>query len=471
METYIEELSSKYEGPELFAAIDQGETGFFLDSGLSQRDIGRYSFIGFDPFLLFSAKGNVCHIKGAGKQEEVIKASSPMVELAKIINHYSTNQNTPFPMAHGGAVGYFSYDLGRLFERLPSLAADDLTLPECYFAFYDCGIVIDRQNNSTFLFSTGNPFSGEKRKIAAHNKLKLLREKIKTAKKSRLLLEKKLGAIKLQSNFSRDSYYQAVEKVLEYIILGDIYQVNLSQRFSFTLQIDAWELYGRLRQINPAPFAAFLRFPEVTIASSSPERFLLVDGCNVETRPIKGTRPRGKDATEDELLKKELLSSEKDRAELLMIVDLERNDLGRVCETGTIKVPDLFSLETYPTVHHLVATVRGTMPRGKSVTDLIPSIFPGGSITGAPKIRAMEIIEELEPVRRSIYTGSLGYIDFTGKSDLNIVIRTFIIKGNKGYFQVGGGIVADSKPHTEYLETLDKARALFHALGIKEGEY
>ncbi len=470
MEPYIEKLSSKFEGPEIFKAIDQGKTAFFLDSALPHHKIGRYSFIGVDPFMHFSSKGNVCRIKRAGKQEKVIKAS-PMVELGKIINHYSTNENTSFPMAHGGAVGYFSYDLGRLFESLPSHAEDDMKLPECYFAFYDSGVVIDHHNNSTFLFSSGKPFEGKKRKEVAYSKIKLLREKIKSIKGKQPQSKSNPGKIKLQSNFNKSSYCQAVEKALKYITLGDIYQVNLSQRFSVNLEVDAWELYSKLRSINPAPFAAFLRFPDVSIVSSSPERFILADKSYVETRPIKGTRPRGKTSFEDEQLKRELVNSEKDRAELLMIVDLERNDLGRICEVGSVRVPELFSLETYPTVHHLVATVTGSLSSGKIVTDLIPFIFPGGSITGAPKIRSMEIIEELEPVRRSIYTGSLGYIDFSGRSDLNIVIRTFVIKGSKGYIQVGGGIVADSKPELEYYETLDKAKALFQSLGIREGDY
>ncbi len=279
-----------------------------------------------------------------------------------------------------------------------------------------------------------------------------------------------LRAVGLKSNFSREGYCRAVEKSLEYIAAGDIYQVNISQRFSAELKTGIWELYRRLRHLNPAPFASFLRFPEVSVLSSSPERFLLVEGNRVETRPIKGTRPRGDTAAEDSALKQELINSAKDRAELLMIVDLERNDLGRVCQTGSVKVPELFCLETYATVYHLVSTVTGTLPAGKNVLDLLPAVFPGGSITGAPKIRAMEIIEELEPVRRGIYTGSLGYLDFSGRADLNIVIRTFVIKNNRVYFQVGGGIVADSQPELEYQETLDKARALLDALGIRPGE-
>jgi len=242
--------------------------------------------------------------------------------------------------------------------------------------------------------------------------------------------------------------------------------VNLSQRFEAELSITPYELYRRLRQINPAPFACYLGFDEVSVVSASPERFLRVRGDWVETRPIKGTRPRGKTAEEDEALANELLSSVKDRAENIMIVDLERNDLGRVCRFGTIKVTELAILEVFPTVFHLTSTVEGNLREGKNCIDLLKASFPGGSITGAPKVRAMEIIDELEPTRRSVYTGNIGYLSFNDDLDLNIVIRTFLVKGSKAYFQVGGAVVYDSDPEAEYQETLDKARAMVDALNM-----
>jgi len=252
----------------------------------------------------------------------------------------------------------------------------------------------------------------------------------------------------------------------EYICAGDIFQVNLSQRFETDLNIHPYELYQRLRKINPAPFASYLNFDEVSVVGASPERFLKVQGDWVETRPIKGTRPRGKSAAEDKALADELLSSIKDRAENIMIVDLERNDIGRVCRYGTVKVTELAILETYPTVFHLTSTVRGRLRQAENRVDLLKASFPGGSITGAPKVRAMEIIDELEPTRRSVYTGAIGYLSFSGEMDLNIVIRTFLVKRGKAYFQVGGGIVYDSEPEAEYEETLDKARALIQALDL-----
>jgi para-aminobenzoate synthetase component 1 len=272
--------------------------------------------------------------------------------------------------------------------------------------------------------------------------------------------------IVLRSNFSHRRYLAAVEAAREYICAGDIFQVNLSQRFEADLNIPPYELYRRLRRINPAPFASYLEFDGVSVVGASPERFLRVRGDWVETRPVKGTRPRGRTPAEDRALAEELMSSLKDRAENVMIVDLERNDIGRVCRYGTVKVTELAVLETYPTVFHLTSTVRGRLSAGKNRIDLLKATFPGGSITGAPKVRAMEIIDELEPTRRSVYTGSVGYLSFSGEMDSNIVIRTFLVKDGKAYFQVGGGIVYDSEPEAEYVETLDKARALVQALTL-----
>jgi para-aminobenzoate synthetase component 1 len=268
----------------------------------------------------------------------------------------------------------------------------------------------------------------------------------------------------LEGNFTREEYVAAVEKARQYIIAGDIFEVNLSQRFEAELSITPYQLYRRLRQINPAPFAGYLGFDEVQVVSASPERFLRLRGDRVETRPIKGTRPRGKTPEADETLAKKLLNSSKDRAENVMIVDLERNDLGRVCRFGTVKVTELAILEVFPTVFHLTSTVVGRLREGKNSIDLLKATFPGGSITGAPKVRAMEIIDELEPTKRSVYTGSIGYLSFGGDLELNIAIRTFLVKEKRAYFQVGGAVTYDSDPETEYQETLDKARALVDAL-------
>jgi para-aminobenzoate synthetase component 1 len=276
-----------------------------------------------------------------------------------------------------------------------------------------------------------------------------------------------LPGTELSCNFTYESYTAAIRRAKEYIAAGDIYQVNLSQRFYAPLQSDGFTLYNRLRTTNPAPFAAYLRHLDVVeVLSSSPERFLRLEADGlVETRPIKGTIARGATPEEDRRLAEQLQASIKDRAELLMIVDLERNDLGKVCEFGTVRVPELFALESYETVHHLVATVHGRLRAGMGPVDLLRATFPGGSITGAPKIRSMEIIDELEPTTRAVYCGSIGYISAHGRMDLNIAIRTFIVRGGEVFYQVGGGIVADSDPHAEYVETLHKGRGLAAALG------
>jgi para-aminobenzoate synthetase component 1 len=440
---------------------------FLLDSALVVKDLGRYSIMGADPFLLFQSKGNRIEIDIRG--EVVRKTGDPLEELRALLSHFRSDPpDIQIPFC-GGAVGYFSYDLGRIIERIPEIACDDLQTPDIFLGFYDTAIVLDRAEGKGWIVSTEFPELG----IRASERMDWLKESIRRDVDP-LPAEApfyKEGPLLLESDFDLEGYCKAVQRVKEYIAAGDVYQVNLSQRFSLPRILEPWELYKRLRRINPAPMAAFLDTGEMQVVSSSPERFLKVEGRYVETRPIKGTRPRGKDREEDRNLREELWRSEKDRAELLMIVDLERNDLGRVCRIGSVKVPELYRIEEYATVFHLVSTIVGELEEGMDFIDLLRASFPGGSITGAPKIRAMEIIEEIEPVRRGIYTGSIGYIGFDGNAQLSIVIRTLVFKGDRVYFQVGGGVVADSDPYGEYMETMDKARALIKALGVEEGAF
>ena len=378
--------------------------------------------------------------------------------------------SSPIPFC-GGAVGYLSYDLCHFIEHLPSSAIDDLKLPESYFAFYDTILAFDNLDGKTYIVSTGFPeLSETQRQVRARARLEQIKKRLSSPTTCApdidpTSIKEKAKAV-LKSNFTRDGYIEAVDKVREYIAAGDVFQVNISQRFVTDLTVPPFELYRRLRQVNPAPFGSYLNFDAVTIVSASPERFLRVDGDYVETRPIKGTRPRGKNSIDDAALAEELIHSSKDRAENVMIVDLERNDLGRVCQYGTVKVTELAMLESFPTVFHLTSTIVGKLQPGKTRFDLLKATFPGGSITGAPKVRAMEIIDELEPTRRSVYTGAIGYLGFNDSIDLNIVIRTFLIKNGKAYFQVGGGIIYDSDPEAEYQETMDKAKALIEALQI-----
>jgi para-aminobenzoate synthetase component 1 len=332
----------------------------------------------------------------------------------------------------GMAAGYLGFALAHHIERLPATAFDDLGLPDCSLGFYDHISLLDPED-----LAPGPP------------------RPIRHA-----------GFEGLRSTFSRDGYLRAVGRCLDYIRAGDIYQVNLSQRFEAPCRQEAYAVYDGLRRLSPAPYGAMLTFPDFALFSSSPERFLHFDPRTriVETRPIKGTRRRGRDAAEDAALVRALVRSAKDRAENLMIVDLERNDLGRVAQTGSIEVPELFEVETYANVHHLVSTVRGRLREGRDAVDLLRATFPSGSVTGAPKIRALEIIDELEPVARGPYTGAIGYFGFDGSIDLNVAIRIMVVKDGRAYFHVGGGIVADSEPEAEYEETLDKGAALARVL-------
>jgi para-aminobenzoate synthetase component 1 len=428
--------------------------------------LGRYSFMGSDPFLVLKSRGDTVSLISEGVEE--IKRGNPFDMLGELLEVYSLDGSQTVIPFTGGAVGYFSYDLCHFIERLPTTAVDDLNLPECYLAFYDAVVAFDHLEGKAYLAATGFPELEEsQRKRRAEEKLKELKNRmLNFVQPSNDKVATSEGSIVLKSNFSHEAYLKAVATARDYICAGDIFEVNLSQRFESDLSMPPYELYKRLRKINPAPFANYFNFDGVSIVGSSPERFLKVRGDWVETRPIKGTRPRGKTPEEDKVLAQELLASIKDRAENMMIVDLERNDIGRVCRYGTVKVTELAILETYPTVFHLTSTVVGQLSEGKSHIDLLKATFPGGSITGAPKVRAMEIIDELEPTRRSVYTGSLGYLSFSGDMDLDIVIRTMIIKGGRAYFQVGGAIVYDSEPEAEYVETLDKGRALIQALKL-----
>ena len=480
----IEEVFTHLAAPELFELLQDNPYSFFLDSGMDAQRLGRYSFLGSEPFLVMSSRGTeITLIRG---DEHEVQLGNPFDVLGRLLGIYKLDHcPSPAPFV-GGAVGYFSYDLCHFNERLPSTATDDLKLPECHFGFYDTILTFDHLAGRAYLVATGFPEMEERQRLRrARTRLEemknwlcsnhsVIASEAEAASRRRGRKQSRGREITmggqalpyLKSNFTPEEYIKAVDRVREYIAAGDVFQVNLSQRFEADLEISPYELYKRLRRVNPAPFASYLNFPGVAIVSASPERFLKVQGDLVETRPIKGTRPRGRDPVEDQKLAQELTYSIKDRAENVMIVDLERNDLGRVCRYGTVKVAELAVLETFPTVFHLTSTIVGRLRRGKSKIDLLKATFPGGSITGAPKVRAMEIIDELEPTKRSVYTGSIGYLSFNEDLDINIVIRTFLLKEGKAYFQVGGGIIYDSDPQAEYRETLDKAKALIQALKL-----
>jgi para-aminobenzoate synthetase component 1 len=470
-----------------FESLKDRPFSFFLDSGMDPERLGRYSIMGSDPFLVFKSKGDSVSVWQEGAWSGL--RANPFDVLKDMCGRYQIPVHPAVPVA-AGAFGYLAYDLGWQLEKLPHQAEDDLDTPDCYLGFYDRLVVFDHLAGRAYLTSTGLPESGREAETKAEQRLSGLeallwrvlekppasvpeprrgtRRPAEAGTPARDAGTKSSEEFQITGHFDRASYRRAVQQCKDYIAAGDIFEVNLTQRFACPISTTPWQLYCRLRRINPAPFAAYLNYPELTVASASPERFLQVRGGQVETRPIKGTRRRGRDPLEDASLRQDLVSSEKDRAELVMIIDLERNDIGRVCSFGSVHVPELICLEEYPTVWHLVSTVRGTLEAGKDVGDLLKASFPGGSITGAPKIRAMEIIEELEPVKRGVYTGSIGYLGFDGRCDLNIVIRTFVIKDQVAYFHAGGAIVSDSDPDAEYWETIYKARALMQALGYSE---
>jgi para-aminobenzoate synthetase component 1 len=471
-EPIVEEVSVPGSPLAVFEALRQERGAVLLESALQEREagppaggsvepalhdarLGRYSFVAGAPFLTFSSKGRQIEIIESGRRRVI--SGNPFRALASLMEQYRVPRAPGRPPLLAGAIGYFGYDLGHFVERLSRTVVDDVQVPDCYLTFHDHAVTIDHVEGRAFLSAAG--VSG----VEPGARIRWLKERLSRAHESDDPM-RVLRLPRLTSNFTREAYLRAVERALEYIAAGDIYQVNLSQRFAAPLPQPPLELYRRLRKVNPAPFAAFIEGPDFAVASASPEHFLRIEGDVVETRPIKGTRPRGATPAEDERLASELAASEKDRAENVMIIDLERNDLGRVCEYGSVHVPELWGVERYSTVFHLVSTVKGRLRAGKTALDCLRACFPGGSITGAPKVRAMEIIDELEPTARGVYTGAIGYLCFSGDMHLNIVIRTFVVKNGVAYFQVGGGIVADSVPEAEYRETLDKALGLVHAL-------
>jgi para-aminobenzoate synthetase component 1 len=447
----------------------------FLDSASNPARLGRYSFLMAAPVAVVRNRG-----RGPGP--------NGLQQIRALLSPYRADPVPDLPPFQGGAAGYIAYDFGAVLERLPAPRYDDLALPDLVFGLYDWVIAWDHQADRAWIISTGipDPPAGPPLLPRAEERLVWVRRLLEgptAGAGGRTRIQRPVrpvtapapsfpvtgieqaAEIGLRSSFTHRGYLDAVTRVREYIVAGDIFQANLSQRLHAPLEEDPWHLYRRLREVNPAPFAAYLEFDGLYLASASPERFLRLDTAGrVETRPIKGTRPRGLSPLHDAALSQALRESEKDRAENLMIVDLLRNDLSRVCRPGTVRVPELFALEGYRTVHHLVSTVEGQLGAGRDATDLLAATFPGGSITGAPKVRAMEIIAELEPSRRGPYCGSVGYVSVTGAMDTSIVIRTFVALGGRAYFSVGGGIVADSDPEEEYRETLDKARALITAL-------
>jgi para-aminobenzoate synthetase component 1 len=446
-----------------------GRPSFLLESGKGAPEIARYSFFGTDPYLVLRGTGSRSELWRDGHVRGSEQDSFDL--LTELLRTSKLRRPSGLPPFFGGAVGFFGYDLVRRFERLPAVAAEDPAWPDLQFAFFDLIGALDRVSDLLYLI-----FSPPAERLLGEPRDKLYREGCDRLAEfeARLAaaapqLAAPVHPLRVMPGQSRTDYMARVRACQDYIRAGDIYQANLSHRFSFELTqgntILAAPLYEALRQVNPSPFSALLVFDELALVSSSPERLVRLEGSRADTRPIAGTRGRGLSSSEDQALAADLLSNSKERAEHLMLVDLERNDLGRVCRYGSVRVDEFMAVERYSHVSHLVSNVTGDLREGLDGFDLIRAVFPGGTITGVPKIRCMEIIDRLEPVRRGPYTGSLGYLSWSGDLDLNIIIRSLVLAGSRGYLQVGAGIVADSDPHREYDETMLKAGALMQALG------
>jgi len=442
--------------------------GVILLRGSGDFSQARYSFVAANPFLVFRSSGSRCQVTQYPSAAQYVQFGNPWQILDALMARFELLDEVDLPFPLGGCFGFWGYDLKNFTEpKLPRRALNDLELPDCHVGFYDSLVIFDHQLGKIFIVSTGLNADGSRDEKRANEQLKFWNGILAQSPETLPQLAGANGNVPIVSNTSRPSFLNAVKRAQEYIRSGDIYQVNLSQRLAASCSIPAWDFFQRLNAVSPAPFAAYLDCGDFQVASSSPEQFLRLSGSHIVTRPIKGTRPRGTDTTRDLQLAHELQTSAKELAELVMITDLLRNDLGKVCEFGTVQVPELAKLEKFAQVQHLVSTIEGRLRRDVTHFAALASCFPGGSITGAPKFRAMEIIDELESFSRGPYCGCHGYLGFNRESQLSITIRTAICMGEEIYFNVGAGIVADSHPESEYDETLAKAAGFLAALNGK----
>ncbi|MCI0748406.1 MAG: anthranilate synthase component I family protein [Verrucomicrobia subdivision 3 bacterium] len=465
MRSIVQEVATQQTPESLVESHAPGAGLVLLRSAMFDSPQARYSFVAANPFLAFCSTGSRCEFRSADGTHE--QFGDPWSVLDTLMSRYELLEDIDLPFPLGGCFGYWGYDLKNFVEpHLPRTAVNDLELPDCHVGFYDSLVVFDHRLDKVWVVSTGCQVDGSRdeahalRRLAEWTKL-LGREPDRTASAPG---RGELRAARAGSTLGRERFMALVRRAQQYIRNGDVYQVNLAHRLDVDCLLSGWGVFRALAAISPAPFSGFLDCGDFQIASSSPEMFLRVSGRHIQTRPIKGTRPRSGDATRDAQLTYELQTSAKDLAELVMITDLLRNDLGRVCEYGSVQVPELVRLERYPHVQHLVSTVEGCLRSGVTHFDAFAKCFPGGSITGAPKIRAMEIIDELEPVTRGPYTGCMGYLGFNRESQVNILIRSALIKAARAYFHAGAGIVADSNPAAEYDETMSKAAGFLAAL-------
>jgi anthranilate synthase component 1 len=470
---YREVLADSDTPVSAFLKIDDGKFSFLLESVEGGEKWARYSFLGSRPSTVVQSFGRQVEVVRGGKKILRSVVGDPLKAVKDILSEYRPVPNPSLPRFYGGAVGFVGYDAVRFFERLPAREKKGLELPDIFFMITDTLLVFDNVTHMIKVVSNAH-INGNSIRAAydeACAKINGIVDKLKRPGKrrnhnSRPDSRKKAPA--LRSNFTKARYEGAVLKAKEYIRAGDIFQVVPSQRFESKINVEPFQIYRALRLINPSPYMYFLRCGDATVVGASPEVMVRLEGERIDLRPIAGTRHRGNSEEEDKELERELLADPKERAEHIMLVDLGRNDVGRVSAPGSVTVSELMVIERYSHVMHIVSNVRGTLATGKDAYDVVRACFPAGTVSGAPKIRAMEIIDELEPTRRGLYAGAVGYFGFSGNMDTCIAIRTLVVKDNVAYIQAGGGVVADSVPALEYQETMNKAKAMLRAVEMAE---
>ena len=462
-----------------FLKINDNEYSYLLESVEGEEKVARYSFLAAKPSLIFRSKGKRIEIvdRKKSKIKKFITKEDPISEVKRLMKKIKFVRVRDLPRFCGGLVGYIGYDTVRFFEYIPDKNPDDLALSDILLLLTNNLIIFDHLNHKIKIISNvyidrkKSKKNIEREYFEATRAIDSLSKKLKEDLSLKSKQKKTVSNIRIQSNFSEGGFKKIVRKAKEYIKKGEIIQTVLSQRLRFKLKIDPFNIYRALRSINPSPYMYYLKFKELTLIGSSPELLVRCEDGIVQTRPIAGTRHRGKDETEDKYLAGELLNDAKEKAEHIMLVDLGRNDLGRVCKEGTVKLSEFMNIEKYSHVMHIVSNVTGKLLKDKDIYDVIRATFPAGTVTGAPKIRAMQIIDELENIRRGPYAGCIGYFSFSGNLDTCITIRTIVIKNDKAFIQAGAGIVADSVPKNEYLETLNKAKALICAVKLSQNNF
>ncbi len=456
-----------------FLKIDEGEYSYLLESVEGGEKWARYCFLGSKPSVVFKSKGDKIYVTRNGVVKEEKVDGNPLNSIKKLMSEYKPVKVEGLPRFFGGAVGYIGYDMVRFFESLPHEAVDDLNIPDSVFVITDTILIFDNIGQKIKVVSNAHINNGDTEGAyrEAVGRIDSIINKLRTQRTEDRKQKTENPKFKIQnskSNVSKEVFKESVQKCKKYIKEGDIFQVVLSQRLETDFQSDPFDIYRALRTINPSPYMYFFKLGDIKIVGSSPEVLVRVEDEMVELRPIAGTRPRGATEEEDKRLARELLSDEKERAEHIMLIDLGRNDIGRVSKKGSVEVNELMVIEKYSHVMHIVSNVKGRLENGIDCYDVLKATFPAGTVSGAPKIRAMEIIEELEPTRRGIYAGSVGYFSFSGNMDMAITIRTLLIKGNTAYLGIGAGIVADSEPEREFEETMNKGKALIKAIELAE---